>query len=213
MKLTGVAATPGIVVGPIFVYQPREDASANERITEAQVSDELALLEGQVGRLVEKLEENRERLRMEGLEETARILEAHEELAQDPEITNAAEKARGLASACAATLRAGEEFTESSGEDVGLAGLEEPSVILANALIPSETARLEKDLALGFVTATGSKTSHISIMARSEGISVSVCGEAAGDPEIVPKLIEAGATELSMSPPAIPRSKKLVSEL
>jgi len=37
--------------------------------------------------------------------------------------------------------------------------------------------------------------------------------EAARDPEIVPKLIEAGVTELSTAPLAIPRIKKLVSEL
>ena len=180
------------------MYRPQETASAQERIPEAQVSDELALFENAVVRLAEKLAQDRERLRAEGREEAAQILEAHEELAQDPELAETVEeKVRALASARAATLQAGDEFAETframedeymaaraddvedvarqlaaeiSGEDAGLAGLEEPSVILANALTPSETARLQKDLALGFVTATGSKTSHVSIMARSEGI-------------------------------------------
>jgi len=40
-----------------------------------------------------------------------------------------------------------------------------------------------------------------------------VCGEAAGEPEMIPKLIELGVTELSMGAPSIPRAKKVVSEL
>jgi phosphoenolpyruvate-protein kinase (PTS system EI component) len=40
-----------------------------------------------------------------------------------------------------------------------------------------------------------------------------VCGEAAGEPALVPNLIELGVTELSMSAPSIPTAKKIVSEL
>ncbi len=49
--------------------------------------------------------------------------------------------------------------------------------------------------------------------AEDAGIWVGVCGEAAGEPELIPKLIELGVTELSMSAPSIPRAKKIVSEL
>ena len=49
--------------------------------------------------------------------------------------------------------------------------------------------------------------------ANGAGIPVGVCGEAAGDPEMIPKLIELGVTELSMGAPAIPQAKKVVSEL
>ena len=45
-----------------------------------------------------------------------------------------------------------------------------PSVILARNLAPSETARIRRGVALGFVTAEGSRTSQVSIMARSMGI-------------------------------------------
>jgi phosphotransferase system enzyme I (PtsI) len=40
-----------------------------------------------------------------------------------------------------------------------------------------------------------------------------VCGESAGEPAMIPKLVELGVTELSMSAPSIPRAKKIVSEL
>jgi phosphoenolpyruvate-protein phosphotransferase (PTS system enzyme I) len=49
--------------------------------------------------------------------------------------------------------------------------------------------------------------------AREHGIWVGVCGEAAADPALIPKLVELGVTELSMSAPSIPRAKKIVSEL
>jgi phosphoenolpyruvate-protein kinase (PTS system EI component) len=49
--------------------------------------------------------------------------------------------------------------------------------------------------------------------ARDGGIWVGVCGEAAGDPALIPHLLELGVTELSMSAPSIPRAKKLISEL
>ncbi len=48
--------------------------------------------------------------------------------------------------------------------------------------------------------------------AGEAGIWVGVCGEAAGDPTLIPKLIELGVTELSMSAPSIPKAKKVVSE-
>jgi phosphoenolpyruvate-protein phosphotransferase (PTS system enzyme I) len=49
--------------------------------------------------------------------------------------------------------------------------------------------------------------------ASEAGIPVGVCGEAAGEPEMIPKLVDLGVTELSMGAPSIPRAKKLVSEL
>ncbi len=49
--------------------------------------------------------------------------------------------------------------------------------------------------------------------AREAGIWVGMCGEAAGEPDLIPKLIELGVIELSMSAPSIPKAKKIVSEL
>lgn len=42
-----------------------------------------------------------------------------------------------------------------------------PHIIIAHVLTPSDTAQLNRDLVMGFVTETGSKTSHTAIMARS----------------------------------------------
>ncbi len=40
-----------------------------------------------------------------------------------------------------------------------------------------------------------------------------VCGEAAGDPDIIPHLVRIGVDELSMSPQKIPRAKDLIRGL
>jgi len=48
--------------------------------------------------------------------------------------------------------------------------------------------------------------------AREAGIPVGVCGEAAGEPDMIPRLLGWGVSELSMSPSLIPRAKKIVSE-
>ncbi|MBV9452719.1 MAG: phosphoenolpyruvate--protein phosphotransferase [Rubrobacter sp.] len=120
-------------------------------------------------------------------------------MTQDHELSSEVEeRVRNLTSPEAAVLAAGEEYAQMFAEmddeymaaraddvrdvahqvatelmDRGTAGpqsLKTPSIILAYSLVPSDTARLSKGMALGFVTAEGSRTSHISIMARTMGI-------------------------------------------
>jgi phosphotransferase system enzyme I (PtsI) len=52
----------------------------------------------------------------------------------------------------------------------GLATHDKPHVIVAHNLTPSDTAQINRDLVLGFVTEVGSKLSHTAIMARSMDI-------------------------------------------
>ena len=44
------------------------------------------------------------------------------------------------------------------------------------------------------------------------GIMVGMCGEAAGRPDLIPRFIDMGLTELSMSPASIPRAKKAIAD-
>jgi len=67
-------------------------------------------------------------------------------------------------------------------EETTLASLKNPSVIIANDLTPSDTASLNRDMALGLCTEIGSNTSHTAILARSLGI---------------PAVVGAGKLELS----------------
>lgn len=52
-------------------------------------------------------------------------------------------------------------------EIVDLGAINEPCVLVATDLTPSETAQLNLDMVLGFITDIGGRTSHTSIMARS----------------------------------------------
>ncbi len=49
----------------------------------------------------------------------------------------------------------------------GVAAIDQPHIIVAHNLTPSDTAQLNRNLVLGFATEIGSKTSHTAIMARS----------------------------------------------
>jgi phosphoenolpyruvate-protein phosphotransferase (PTS system enzyme I) len=198
-RITGVAASDGVAVGPVFVYVVEGLEPERERIPEDAVETELARFRNAVEAVVQRLSETGDRLRESGGEEEAGIFEAHVEMARDPELhSEVEERVRDLESPEAAVLAVGEEYAEAfaamedeymaaraddvrdvsdqiaselvGGRAVGLEALETPSVILARNLAPSETARLPKGMALGFITAEGSRTSHVSIMARSTGI-------------------------------------------
>ena len=199
VELVGVGASEGAVVGPVFVHVARELKPEREGISEVEVGPELERIEGAIEAVAERLSATGERLRDAGNEEEAAIFDAHVELAQDPELSSGVEeRVRNLTSSEAAVLTVGEEYAQmfAAMEDEYLAAraddvrdvthqiaaelmgrgaeeleaLEVPSVILASGLAPSDTARIPKGMALGFVTAEGSKTSHVSIMARSMGI-------------------------------------------
>ncbi len=198
-KLVGVAASEGVAVGPVFVHSPGELKPERETIPEGTADTEIEHFQRSVEAVVPKLSETAEKMREAGNENEAAIFDAHIELAQDPELAEGvAERVRNLESPEYAVLAVGEEYAEmfagmedaymaARADDVrdvarqisaeimgesssGLEALDRPSVVLAHGLAPSDTARVPKGMALGFVTAEGSKTSHVSIMARSMGI-------------------------------------------
>ena len=198
MKLTGIGASEGVAVGPAFVPASGRTEPERDRITEGEVEAELQRFSDAVETIAGNLSETGEGLRRSGHEEEAGIFGFHVEMAEDPELASAVEeRIRDLQSPETAVLAVGEEYAAqfaamdeymaARADDVrdvtgqisahlmgrgasGLESLESPSVVLARSLAPSETARIPKGTALGFVTAEGSRTSHVSIMARSMGI-------------------------------------------
>jgi phosphotransferase system enzyme I (PtsI) len=199
VRLNGVAASEGVAVGPAFVHVPRELEPERESISKDAVEEELGRFHSAVETVMRKLSETAERLREGGSESEARIFEAHVEMAEDPEVqSEVEERVRNLESPEAAVISVGEEFAgmfaamedeylSARADDVrdvasqiaaelmgggttGLETLAQPSVILAVNLAPSDTARIPKGMGLGFLISEGSRTSHVSIMARSMGI-------------------------------------------
>jgi phosphoenolpyruvate-protein phosphotransferase (PTS system enzyme I) len=199
VKLIGIGASRGVAVGPAFVPATGKPEPERDRITEDEVEAELQSFKEAVESVAASLSETGDRLRASGNEEEAGIFDFHVEMAEDPELASEVEeRVRNLQSPEAAVLAVGEdyaaeyaamddEYLAARADDVrdvtrqisarlmgrsasALETLETPSVVLARSLAPSDTARIQKGMALGFVTAEGSKTSHVSIMARSMGI-------------------------------------------
>jgi phosphotransferase system enzyme I (PtsI) len=199
VKLTGIGASEGVAVGPAFVPRTGRPKPERFRITEDEVEPELQKFQSAVQAVVGRLSETIDALRRSGNEDEVGIFEFHAEMAEDPELASAVEERVGkLESPEAAVLAAGEEYAAefaamddeylaSRADDVrdvtgqisaelmgraasGFEAMQKPSVVLARSLAPSDTARIEKGMALAFVTAEGSRTSHVSIMARSMGI-------------------------------------------
>jgi phosphoenolpyruvate-protein phosphotransferase (PTS system enzyme I) len=199
VKLSGVGASEGVAVGPAFVPQTGGPEPERTRIDDGEVDAELRRFRDAVGVVVERISETAEGLRDAGNEDEAGIFDFHAEMAEDPELASAVdERVRNLQSPEAAVLAAGEEYAAefeamedeylaARADDVrdvtrqisaelmgqsasGFEALSRPSIVLARSLSPSDTARIQKGMALAFVTSEGSRTSHVSIMARSMGI-------------------------------------------
>ena len=200
VRLCGVAASEGVAVGPAYVYAQRAPVPEGGSIPEGSVEGEVSRFRRAVEAVRERLSDTARQLREAGSVEEAAIFEAHAEIAADPELASEVEQRvrSRRESAAAAVLAVGEEYAGAfaamedeymaaraddvrdvaaqiaaelvGGPSSGLEGLERPSVILARNLLPSDTARLPKGMVLGFVTAEGSRTSHVAIMARSLGI-------------------------------------------
>jgi phosphotransferase system enzyme I (PtsI) len=198
-RLSGIGASEGVAVGQVFVHRPGELKPERETIPEGTADKELERFHAAVEVVARRLAETADELREAGSESEAGIFDAHGEMAEDEDLhSGVEERVRELESPEAAILAVGEEYAQTFAEmddeyiaaraddvrDVahqiaaelmgrdaaGLSSLGTPSVVLATSLAPSDTARIPKGMALGFVTAEGSKTSHVSIMARSMGI-------------------------------------------
>ena len=139
-------------------------------------------------------------------------------------------RVRALIAQCEAELRA--EGTECAAFELGIM-VETPAAVLQADALAAEVAFFSigtNDLTQ-YVMATDRanariaslyRTEHPAVMAAIEmtcraaqraGIWVGVCGEAASNLDLLPRFIEMGVTELSMSPAAILAAKKRICEL
>lgn len=196
--ITGIAASRGIAIGPALKYQ--KEALEIPAAAVEDPEQEIARLTRAIQAVQEQLgKAHHEALERIGPEEAA-IFEAHALILEDPELLGAVEKEiRDQRTAAEAALKsrsevyAGQlealdnEYFQERAADVRdvidrtlrvLLGqvepegalLQEPAVIVADDLTPSDTIQLDKTLVLGFCTAQGGSTSHSAILARGLGI-------------------------------------------
>jgi len=207
IKLKGIPASNGIASGPAYIFHHTEVGVKRETISDP--SAELARLEIARNTARDQLKALKKKTETEASAEEAAIFEAHMMFLDDPsllEIVADAVQAQHLnveaawfdgietfaqqmemmgdeyLSARAADIRdVGKRVLRILGgkDDTDLSGLAAPSIILAQDLTPSDTARLDKRYVLGFATAEGGPTSHTAILAKALGLPAVVgCGSA-----------------------------------
>jgi len=195
--LSGVGVTPLSGLGTVRWYRPDEGPELDE-IQADDPDTERERFESAREQADEELQSERERTAEVVGEEEAEIFDAHRQFLSDPQITDAVQDAidDGQAAEVAvdgAFADAIEQFEEMGGlmaeraddlrdlrdrllrilsgaERVDLSELPTGTVLLAEMLTPSDTAQLDPDRVAGFATATGGRTSHAAIFARSLGI-------------------------------------------
>jgi len=194
--LPGVAGAPGIAIGPLFQFRQSEIVPEEEAADPGQErKDLLSAIEAAQAELDQLHEEMVNRV---GAQE-AEIFEAHMALLDDPELVKAAlervddglsaskawhevteSQAKELATLKSEILAARAADVRDVGRRVLriLVGAEggrprlpqEPVVLVAEDLSPSDTVSMDPSRVLGFCTASGGPNSHTAILARALGL-------------------------------------------
>ena len=190
----GVAASEGLACGAAFVYLPEELRATRQFIEPDEVEGELVRFGEAFRESIAALDQQ-----FGAMGQHDDIVEALADVAQSDEFSGAVkEKIASGWDAAAATLQVGEELSAAflamedeylrsraddirgisrqvalrllGKDDVSLATLAEPSVVLAADLSALDFARARVSNIVGLVCTRGSATSHLAIMARAHGI-------------------------------------------
>ena len=192
----GVPASDGIVVGPICQHTPKEikveDSPSSPTSGKKQFKNAIEAAKKELNKLYDEV-----KVRLGSGQ--ASIFLVHAEFLQDDELLQETEKlisekhnaawawqqtiqiridqlkklddpvlagrAMDLSDVCQRVLRHMLGIADESPSTSHI-----PSVLIADDLTPSDTANLDPDLILGFITAKGGPTSHSAIIARAMGI-------------------------------------------
>lgn len=193
----GKSVFGGIAIGRIHVYQKGEQQVKRVRIEDADA--ELKRYEDAKAAAISQLAALHDKALVEIGEANAAIFEVHQMMLEDDDynesVVNIVKSQMVNAEYAIATT--GDNFARMfaamdgdymkeraadvrdiserliavlSGAEHGRAAAEEPSIIVADDLAPSETVQLDKNLVLSFVTVGGSTNSHTAILARTMAI-------------------------------------------
>jgi phosphocarrier protein FPr len=203
--IAGVAAAPGVAIGPVYQFQASrivvQDTSRGAEAEHRHLRAALASAREQLDAVYESVKQR------SGKNEAA-IFRAHQALLDDPELVSEVNgqiaAGHGAAWAWRETIEARAADVRQIGDerlagravdlhDVGQRVLrllvdveqsepalpDDPVIVVADDLTPSDTARLDPKRTLGLCTAAGGPTSHTAIIARSLDIPAVVGAGAA----------------------------------
>ncbi len=197
MEYKGNPVSEGIAVGKAYLYQPYVPQATEGEIPESEAPAAIARYEALLAAAKGELEEIRRRLEAAGNGDKAKIFTAHNDIlfdvAMDEEIRD--KISYDFMTPEWAIHKVYEKFIKILGKakddlirervadlrdvknrllriaagvpEKNLAALEEPVVVVAHDLLPSDTATLDRERVLAIVTEVGGATSHSAIIARS----------------------------------------------
>lgn len=193
----GKSVLKGIAIGKIYLYEKQEYVLEQKQVADAEA--EVARFEAAKETAIGQLDDLYEKALEEAGEEQAMIFDVHKMMLDDGDYLDAitgliqsekvnAEYAVHTTGEQFAAVFASmdDDYMKARSADVKdisgrviriLAGIgdgsiasEEPVILLADDLTPSETVSLDKSKILAFVTRNGSANSHTAILARSMNI-------------------------------------------
>ncbi|MCG3469842.1 phosphoenolpyruvate-protein phosphotransferase PtsI [Xenorhabdus bovienii] len=195
--ISGILVSPGIAFGKALLLKEDPIIINQKKITTEQTEQEISRFKQGRDKSSVQLEIIRKTAEKNLGAEKAEIFEGHIMLLEDEELEQEIVTLikKNLATADAAVYSVIEDQAKALEElddeylkeraadvrDIGkrllknilgmpiidLGTIEEEAILIANDLTPSETAQLNLDKVLGFITDLGGRTSHTSIMARS----------------------------------------------
>lgn len=193
--IKGIGASPGIVIGKVLIVDKKDLKIEKKDIKDIEIEKERLLKA--VEKSKKELIKIKEYAMYKVGEEKAKIFEAHLMALEDPQLIDAAlDKINEDKVNCEYALQEIRDFLINifdSMEDMylkeratdikdvsdriirnilgkeylQLGDLKEEVILVANDLTPSDTAMMNKDKVIGFLTNIGGRTSHSAIMARS----------------------------------------------
>lgn len=194
---TGKSILGGIAIGPLRIYKKAEtQTSQTSALTPAEEWERFQLA---CVKAKEQLADLYEKALNEVGEDNAAIFEIHQMMLEDEDYLDAAKGIIDTQGATAeyATATTGENFSAAfaamedtymqaratdvkdisrrvvnilTGQDDAAALDDQPAILVADDLTPSETVQLDKSKLLGFITRHGSSNSHTAILARTMNI-------------------------------------------
>ena len=194
---SGKSVFGGIAIGKISVYRKNEQQV--KRVRTEDTKGELARYEAAKAAAVEQLQELYQKALKEVGEANAAIFGIHQMMLDDGDYNESVENIIETQKVNAeyAVAVTGDNFAQMframdddymreraadvkdiservlsilNGGQKGKVVTDEPVIIVADDLAPSETVQLEKDMVLSFVTVHGSVNSHTAILARTMAI-------------------------------------------
>ena len=194
---SGKSVFGGIAIGKISVYKKNEQQV--KRVRTEDTKGELARYEAAKAAAIEQLQELYQKALKEVGEANAAIFEIHQMMLEDGDYNESVENIIETQKINAeyAVAVTGDNFAQMframdddymreraadvkdvservlsilNGGQKGKVVTDEPVIIVADDLAPSETVQLEKDMVLSFVTVHGSVNSHTAILARTMAI-------------------------------------------